>query len=138
MGMALAPEDEDELRVPLVEETVSIQRREVETDRVRVRTVVDAEDVLVEEQLRVGQLDVARVRVEREVAEAPEPYREGDTLVIPIVEERLVIEKRLFVVEELRVTGTSREEAVQIPVSLRRTRAVVEREGSEPQETGRK
>lgn len=138
MGMALAPEDEDELRVPLVEETVSIERREVETDRVRVRTVVDAEDVLVEEQLRVGQLDVARVPVEREVAETPEPYREGDTLVIPIVEERLVIEKRLFVVEELRVTGTSREEAVQIPVSLRRTRAVVEREGSKPQETGRK
>ena len=126
--MALAPEDQDEVRVPLVEEAVSIERREAETDRVRVRTVVDAQDVLVEEQLRVGQLDVARVPVEREVAEAPAPYREGDTLIIPVVEERLVIEKRLFVVEELRVTSTSREEAVQIPVSLRRTRAVVERD----------
>ena len=126
--MALAPEDQDEVRVSLVEEAVSIERREAETDRVRVRTVVDAQDVLVEEQLRVGQLDVARVPVEREVAEAPAPYREGDTLIIPVVEERLVIEKRLFVVEELRVTSTSREEAVQIPVSLRRTRAVVERD----------
>ncbi len=132
--MALATEGQDESRVPLIEETVSIERREVETDRVRVRTVVDAEHLLVEEQLRVGGLDVIRVAVEREVAEAPGPYREGDTLVIPVVEERLIVEKRLFVVEELRVTGTSREEAVQIPVSLRRTRAVVERDGFEPQE----
>lgn len=126
--MAMAPKDQDELRLPMVEESVSIQRRDVETDRIRVRTVVDAEDVLVEEQLHVGQLDVVRESVEREVAEAPAPYREGDTLIIPVVEERLVIEKRLFVVEELRITSTSLEKAVQIPVSLRRTRAIVERD----------
>lgn len=133
----MSRENPEELRVPLVEETLSVGRREVETDHVRVRTVVDVHEMVVEDQLRVGRLDVARVPIEREVAQAPEPYHDGDTLVIPIVEERLVIEKRLFVVEELRVTSTSHDKAVQIPVSLRRTRAVVERDGSDPQETGK-
>ena len=114
--MGLATENTDETRVPLVEEQLSIERRQVETDRVRVRTVVDTENLLVEDQVRVGQLDVARIAVDREVSEAPEPYRDGDTLVISIVEERLVVEKRLFVVEELRVTSSSQDEAVSIPV----------------------
>jgi len=134
--MVLAPEDQDKLRVPVVEETMAIERREVETDRVRVRTVVDAENVLVEEQLRVGRLEVVQVAVDREVAEAPAPYREGDTLVIPVVEERLVIEKRLFVVEELRVTSSSQNEAVSIPVSLRRTRVIVERDDQDQPAAG--
>ena len=132
----MVSENLHELRVPLVEEQLSIQRRQVETDRVRVRTVVDTENVLVEDLLQVGRLDVTRVAVDREVDEAPEPYRDGDTLVIPIVEERLVVEKRLFVVEELRVTSSSQDEAVNIPVSLRRTRAVVERDNADQLATG--
>lgn len=136
--MSLAIENIDEMRVPLVEEQLSIQRKQVETDRVRVRTVVETEDVLVEGLLQVGRLDVTRVAVDREVSEAPEPYRDGDVLVIPIVEERLVVEKRLFVVEELRVASSSQEEAISVPVSLRRTRAIVERDDPDQLATGRK
>ena len=121
-------DDESELRVPVVEEQLTVARREVDTDRVRVRTVTDTDEVLVEEMLRIGQVDVTRLPVDRQVDVAPEPYRNGDTLIISIVEERLVVEKRLFVVEEVHVTGSSREEAVAIPVSLRRMRAVVERD----------
>lgn len=127
----MVPETSDEMRVPLVEEQLSVERKEVETDHVRVRTVIDTENVTVEDILRVGRLDVTRVAVDREIAEAPEPYRDGATLVISIVEERLVVEKRLFVIEELRVTTSVEDEAVSIPVSLRRTRAVVERDNSD-------
>lgn len=134
--MALASRHPEEIRVPVVEEQISVERREVETDRIRVRTVVDVHDALVEETLHVGHLDVTRVAVEREVAEAPAPRREGDTLIIPVVEERLVVEKRLFVVEEVHVTSSSRDEAVAIPVSLRRTRAVIERDDDQPSATG--
>lgn len=136
--MSLATENVDEMRVPLVEEQLSVRRKQVETDRVRVRTVVETEDVLVESLLQVGRLDVTRVAVDREVSEAPEPYRDGDVLVIPIVEERLVVEKRLFVVEELRVASSSQEEAISVPVSLRRTRAIVERDDPDQLATGRK
>ena len=129
-------DDRAEERVALVEEQISVAKREVETERVRVRTVVDAEQVLVEEMLSTGHLEVTRVAVDREVASAPSPRQDGDTLVIPIVEERLVVEKRLFVVEELRVTRSSRDEAVSVPVSLRRMRAVIERDGTAQASTG--
>lgn len=129
-------DDRAEERVALIEEQISIAKRQVETDRVRVRTVVDAEQVLVEEMLSTGHLEVTRVAVDREVASAPSPHQDGDTLVIPIIEERLVVEKRLFVVEELRVTRSSRDEAVSIPVALRRMRAVIERDGPDQSSTG--
>ena len=131
------PADHSDVRVPLVEERLSVTKRQVDTDRVRVRTVVDAEEVLVEEMLSTGHLDIARVATEREVATAPAPYQDGDTLIISIVEERLVVEKRLFVVEELRVTRSSRDEAVSIPVALRRMRAVIERDDPDQLATGR-
>ena len=121
-------DDKSELRVPIVEEQLTVERREIDTARVRVRTVVDAHEELVEDTVRVGQLEVTRFPVDRQVDSAPEPYRSGDTLIIPIVEEHLVVEKRLFVVEEVHVTGSSRDEAVAISVSLRRMRAVVERD----------
>ena len=124
----MASADRSDVTVPLVEEQLSVAKREVETDRVRVRTVVDAEEVLVEETLSTGHLDITRTATNREVAAAPAPYEDGDTLVISVVEERLIVEKRLFVVEELRVTRSSRDEAVSIPVALRRMRAVIERD----------
>jgi stress response protein YsnF len=45
------------------------------------------------------------VPIGREVAQAPLPFEEGDTLIIPVVEERLIVEKRLVVVEEIRVAA---------------------------------
>lgn len=103
----------------------------------RVRTIVEMIDAPIEALLRVGHLDVDRIAVDREVAEAPTPYQDGDTLVISIVEERLVVEKRLFVVEEVRVTQSSRSEAVSTSMPLRRTRAVIEREHVDGSKTGR-
>ena len=120
----------------MVVEQVSVERRQVQTDRVRVRTSVDLHETTVEEQLQVGRLDVIRHVVERQVSEAPVPYRVGDTLIIPVVEERLVVEKRLFVVEEVHVTTTSHAEVVSIPVTLRQTRAVIERNDPDPSTTG--
>ena len=122
----MAP-DQAELRLPIVAEEVTVERRAVETDRVRVRTVVDTDERLVEESVRTGSLTVERLPMDHEVAAAPGVRQEGDTTIFAIVEERLVVEKRLFVVEEVRVTRSSRDEAVTTPVSLRRMRAVVER-----------
>jgi uncharacterized protein (TIGR02271 family) len=133
----LASADRSDVRVPLVEEQLSVAKREVETDRVRVRTVVDAEEVLVEETLSTGHVDITRIATDREVAAAPAPYEDGDALVISVVEERLVVKKRLFVVEELRVTRSSLDEAVSIPVALRRMRAVIERDDPDQLATGR-
>lgn len=127
--------DADELRVPLVEERVQVEKVEVETDHVRVRTVVDEHTETVEQVLQTGRLDVRHIPLNQEVAEAPAPRQDGDTLIVSIVEERLV--KRLFLVEEVHITQSSHAEAVRVPVSLRRMRAVVEQDAADPSPTGK-
>jgi stress response protein YsnF len=127
--------DADEVRVPLVEERVQVEKVEVETDRVRVRTVVDEHSEIIEQVLQTGRLDVRHIPLDQEVAEAPAPRQDGDTLIVSIVEERLV--KRLFLVEEVHITQSSHAEAVRVPVSLRRMRAVVEQDAADPLPTGR-
>ena len=118
--------DEPAIRVPLIAEEAAIDKVEVVSDRVRVRTSIEARDVLAEDMLDRGALRVERVAVERQVDAPPPPRTEGDTTVISLVEERLVVEKRLFVVEEVRVTLDRTREHVAVPVTLRATHATIE------------
>lgn len=50
------------------------------------------------------RVDVERVAVNEEVDTPPEVRQEGDTLVVPVVEEVLVVTKRYRIIEEVRVT----------------------------------
>lgn len=127
--------DADEVRVRLVEERVQIEKIEVETDHVRVRTVLDEHSETIEQVLRTGRLDVRHIPLDQEVAEAPAPRQDGDTLIVSIVEERLV--KRLFLIEEVHITQSSHAEAVRVPVLLRRMRAVIEQDAADPSPTGK-
>jgi stress response protein YsnF len=54
-------------------------------------------------------------------------------LIIPVIEQRLVVEKRWVVTEELHVRRHEHVEAVEIPVELRSTQVSVERAEAAPQ-----
>lgn len=114
--------------IPIVEETLSIEKRVVETGRVRVQTFVDDEEIVLRDQLNRDLLDVERVAIGREVETAPKMREEGDILIVPVLEERLVVEKRLFLVEELRIHRSSTTLPVEIPATRRVMHATVERE----------
>lgn len=114
--------------IPIVEETAHLTKRRVDTDRVRVRTVVDTRDELVADTLHYDTLDVERRATERQVDAPPPPREEGDTTIISLVEERLIVSRALFVVEEVVVRRTARTERMEVPVTLRSTRAVVDRD----------
>lgn len=118
--------DEPETRVPLFAEEAHVDKVEVVSDRVRVTTSTDEHEAIAKGVIERGALRVERVAVERQVDAAPSPRVEGDTTIISLVEERLFVEKRLFVVEELRVTLDRTCEQVVIPIMLRATRATVE------------
>lgn len=128
----------DEKIIPLVEERLHIGKVQAETDRIRVRTVVDEHTVDVRDTVERGTLEVERVPMQREVSEAPPSREEDGVLIVPVVEERLVVEKRLFVVEEVRIRRTTTTESVSLPTTLRTMRAVVERDGAKPFTTGSK
>ena len=69
--------------------------------------------------------------IDREV-ETPPPMRsEGEVTIIPVLEERLVISKRLVLKEEIHIKRRSSVETVQVPVSLRKQHAIVTREAYE-------
>ena len=113
--------------LPVIVEELDVRKRFVETGRVRVTKTVDEREEVVDEPLRREEVDVERVAVNRLVDGPVELRQEGDTLVIPLLEEVLVVEKRLMLREELRVTRRAVEEHRPRRVVLRSERATVER-----------
>ena len=64
-------------------------------------------------------------------AAPPQVRTEGNVTVLPVVEEVLVVERRLLIKEELRLIRHATKEVIETPVTLRKQRAVVERLDSE-------
>jgi stress response protein YsnF len=124
----------DDLTIPIVEEEATILKRSVETERVSVRTSSEEEQVLVRDEVRREHVEITRIPKDEEVAEAPAIRTEGDVTIVPVLEERLVVEKRLFLVEELHLRRSVEHQAVELPTTLRRTRVEIEREDLEHQE----
>ena len=135
-----------EVVIPVVEETARIEKRVVEAGRVRVSTHTDTIEQVLRESLRGDAVGVTRVSINRTIAEgevAPQVRDEGGVTIIPVLEEVLVVEKRLVLKEEVHIRRTTSGEDVEVPVTLRRQRAVVERVSPEgeitempPQEAG--
>lgn len=114
-------------RIPVVEETVAVDKRGNVTGVVRARTVTHEDVVVVDEPMLSEQVDIERVPIDRFV-EAPVPVRqEGDTTIIPVVEEVVVVEKRLKLVEEFRLTKRQTIKHEPRTITTRRQEAVVER-----------
>src|SRR3954453_10290055 len=120
-----------EASIPLAQENLTVAKRSVETGRVRIRTVVDEKLVRVSEQLERDDVTIERVSVNREVTEAPEVREENGVLIVPVLEEVVVVEKRLFLKEELHVYRNRRSDVVDEAVRVRSMRAETERLDSE-------
>jgi uncharacterized protein (TIGR02271 family) len=113
--------------IPLMEEELRVEKRNVTTGKVRVRSVVDAIEEVARATLEEQRVEVTRVPVDREVDVAPAVRTEGDVTIVPVLEEVLVVEKRLVLKEELHIRRYVTHENVEVPVTLRKQRAVVER-----------
>lgn len=105
--------------IPLVEERAVVTKREVETGRFRVRVTVEEREDKVPVDLSHDEVEIERVRVNKVVGQVPSVRLEGSTTIIPVVEEVVVVEKRLMVVEEIHVRRKSIVETQEVPVLLR-------------------
>jgi len=116
-------------RVPVIEEQLRIGTRQVEIGRSRVVKTVHARETTIDEPLSTDEVRVERIAVDppRCVDEPPAVRQEGDTTIVPILEERLVVEKRLVVREELRITRSRREYRDPQRIVLRSEHVAVER-----------
>lgn len=120
-------EPEQEIVIPLVEERATITKRTVDTGCVRIDVRVHQHPEVLQETLKHESFNVEHVPVGRQVEMTPAVREEGDVTIYPVMEERLVVEKRLFLKEELRVTRTARLEPFEQEVVLRSMTADVER-----------
>jgi uncharacterized protein (TIGR02271 family) len=120
---------EQDLVIPVMAEELDVHKRQIETGRVRITKVVHEHEELVNEPLFREEVTIERVPMNRFV-DAPIPLRyEGDTIIVSLLEEVAVVEKRLMLKEELRITRRQVEDHKPLPVVLRREEANVEHIG---------
>lgn len=124
------PNGQEPLKVPVVREEVQVDKRVVDTGRgVRIHKTVAEHPCHIDEGLMRDELEISHVPVDRIVPldAAPATRYEGDTLVVPILEEVLVVERRVRIKEEVRITRTRREEHHAETVMLKSEQVSVER-----------
>jgi uncharacterized protein (TIGR02271 family) len=123
------------LVVPVVEEALTVHATPVETGRVRIRKIVHEHEEIVDPPLWRDEVVIERVPINR-IVEGPISTRsEGETLIIPLLEEVLVVEKRLLLKEEVHITTRRAETHLPQRVTLRREEAAVERINREADES---
>jgi hypothetical protein len=113
--------------VPVVAEELSVETRERETGRVRVRTSVEERDHEVAEDVAHDVVEVRRVPIDRYVDEPVGVREEEGVLVVPVHEEVLVVEKRLLLKEEVHLSTRRETWRETQTVRLRQERADIER-----------
>lgn len=129
------PVDDSKLVLPVIREDLQVGIRQVDTGRgVRIHKTVSQEPFHIDQTLLRDAVEVRRVPVDRVVAlsDAPAARQEGDTLIVPVLEEILVVEKRLRIKEEVHITRSARQEQYADTVVLRTENVEVERVGDEP------
>ena len=118
---------EEVIVVPVVSEELRVGKTTVKTGQVRlIKTVTEREEVVDEPLLR-EDVEVLRVPVGLMVDAAPAVRYEGDMMIVPVLEEVLVVEKRLRLKEELHITRRQTQTHAPQSVTLRSEEVAVER-----------
>jgi uncharacterized protein (TIGR02271 family) len=95
--------------IPVIQEQATVKKRVVETGKVHIRKHLREYEELVDIPHIQEEIRVERVPINEFVDDAPTVRTEGETTIIPVLEERYVVEKRLFLTEELRVIKERKE-----------------------------
>lgn len=123
----------ESVTIPVIEEQLNIDKEIVETGKVRISKTVREEQKTVDLHTVEDELDVERVAVNKQVDKAPAIRHEGDKMIIPVLREVEVVEKKLLLVEELHVTRRQVKTTDQQEVTLRKEEVKVDRQKNRPQ-----
>ena len=94
----------DDPKLTLLAEELSVGKESVETGRLRVSKQTHTREVAIEESLLRESAEIETIPIGRQIFEMPSVRHEGETIVVPIVEEILHTERRLILKEEVRLT----------------------------------
>lgn len=121
--------------IPVIAEELLVETQRVAREVVRVNKRVETREEVINTTLSQERVKVERVPINKLVEDdqVPKIRKENGILIIPVIEEVLVVEKRLLVREEVRVTRLRTQENIPKTILLRRE--VVDIERSEPDGT---
>ena len=114
--------------IPIIDEQIVVNKHTVKTETVRLQKTIHQRQELVDVPLISTSYDVQRVAFDIPIGHLPQVRQEGDTTVYSIVEERPVVTKQLFLIEEVRVTRTTTERIDTQAVTLQRQDLEITRE----------
>lgn len=112
-------ENSEEMRIPVIEESIRVEKKWVETGKVHISKKVSEHTETIDIPLRHEEVIIERVEINEFIDSAPPAVRyEGETMIIPVLKEVLV--KRVMLVEEIRVSRKEVETFAQEEVSLKK------------------
>lgn len=118
---------QEKLVIPVIEEQAFVRKEIVETGKVRISKRVSENEETYDVPLLSEKVTVERVPVNQYVKERPQVRTEGDVMIIPVIEEQVVMQKRLVLVEELRVSKQIVESHQPQSVVLRKEEVDIKR-----------
>jgi uncharacterized protein (TIGR02271 family) len=121
----------EELRIPLYVEEASVSRQKVEKANVEIALISGTRGQLVDEELTHVRVEIERVPIGRTIDVVPPITQEGDTTIIPVVEEIVVVERRFLLKEEVHIRRVTTKERHQETVVLRKQEALITRKEAE-------
>lgn len=117
----------DALFIPVIAEQLHVDKQVVETGRVRLTKTIHSEEQIIQIPLQNEAFLVERVSLNQYVDQPPAIRQEGEATIYPVLKEVVVVEKRLLLIEEIRVTKNLTETIQQQTVLLRQEVVDVER-----------
>lgn len=119
---------DNKITIPILEEQLTVGKKVIETARVRLSKTINESIESLEIPLKEEEIVVNRVPKNELVDVMPAASRyEGDVMIIPVLKEVAVIEKRIMLVEEIHVSKKQTEKTETHEVTLRKEEIEVTR-----------
>ena len=119
---------DNKITIPILEEQLKVSKKLIETAHVRLSKTINESIESLEVPLKEEEIVVNRVPKNELVDVMPAASRyEGDVLIIPVIKEVAVIEKRIMLVEEIHVSKKQTEKTETHEVTIRKEEVKVTR-----------
>jgi len=119
--------NENTASLNVLQEQVDIDKKLIESGKVYIHKKVHETDEEISVPVSHETVTINKVPVNKYVDVAPLVRNEGNTTIIPVIKEVLVIEKKLLLVEEVHVIKQIIEKTEEHTIPLRKEEIEVER-----------
>lgn len=110
----------------VIEERAKVDKKVIEKGKVRITKKVETEEEKVKVVVKNEEINIERIAINEYADELPEIRQSGDTMIIPVIKEVAVVQKKIFVIEEIRVTKKTHHTEEERTVPLQKEKVNIE------------